>query len=279
MESHVTVERQPPPGPYDDAGRLLTERLRLLKRRTGLSLAALASVTPFSKSTWHRYLNGDHLPPRSAVEALARLAHTDPGALLSLWDAATQEQARPTPPPPQPPAVPSVPPVPSVSSVTSVTSVPSRRLRLRPPVRALVALAAMATTVAVTAGAADVLDRDSGAAQRTVASCRGGGCQGALPSAQTCARDARTERSAARAAQVVLLRYSPSCATVWSEVRTRLAGAREISIRAGQDELSAEYPGHRADGYSSPMLAAADPHAAQACAEVGGRPVCTGPGR
>lgn len=275
MESHVTVERQPLPGPYDDAGRLLTERLRLLKRRTGLSLAALASVTPFSKSTWHRYLNGDHLPPRSAVEALARLAHTDPGALLSLWDAATQEQvSRVTPPPPQPPAqVPAPAPVPAPVPGPAV-----RSRRLRPPVRALVALAAMAATVAVTAGAADVLDHDTGTDRSTVASCRGGGCQGTLPSSETCARDARTERSAARAAQVVLLRYSPSCATVWSEVRTRVAGAREISIRAGQDELSAEYPGHHSDGFSSPTLAAADPRGAQACAEVGGRPVCTGPG-
>ncbi|MEV5530771.1 helix-turn-helix domain-containing protein [Streptomyces prunicolor] len=134
----MTVERQ----------RLLTERLRLLKRRTGLSLAALAAVTPFSKSTWHRYLHGDQLPPRAAVEALARLAHTDPEALnslLSLWDAAVQEQEQghsrpPTPPPPTPPG-------PSV-----------RPRRLRPPVRALVALAAMATTVALTAGATDALD-------------------------------------------------------------------------------------------------------------------------
>ena len=251
MESHVTAERQ----------RLLTERLRLLKQRTGLSLAALASVTPFSKSTWHRYLHGDQLPPRAAVVALARLAHTDPGALLSLWDAAAREQqSRPTSPPPQPP----------VSSVSSVSSV--RRPRLRAPTRALVALAAMATTVAVTAGAAGVLDH-------TVTSCLGNGCQGELPSSATCARDARTERSVARAAQVVLLRYSPSCATVWSEVRTRVGGAREISIRSGQDELSAEYPGHRSDGYSSPMLTAADPRGAQACAEVGGKPVCTGPGR
>jgi hypothetical protein len=74
----------------------------------------------------------------------------------------------------------------------------------------------------------------------------------------------------------VLLRFSPSCATVWSEVRTRVGGAREISIRSGQDELSAEYPGDRSDGYSSPMLAASDPHGAQACAKVGGKPVCTG---
>ncbi|MFD4558304.1 DUF2690 domain-containing protein [Streptomyces sp. NPDC058469] len=264
MESHVTVERQPLPGPYDDAGRLLTERLRLLKQRTGLSLAALASVTPFSKSTWHRYLNGDQLPPRAAVEALARLAHTDPGALLSLWDAAAvREQPRPSATPPPPPPVQSLRP---------------RRLRLRPPTRALVALAAMAATVAVTAGAAGVLDRDAGAERHTVASCRGNGCQGELPSSETCARDARTERAVTRAAQVVLLRYSPACATVWSEVRTRVGGAREISIRSGQDELSAEYPGHRSDGYSSPMLAAADPRGARACAEVGGHPVCTGPG-
>ena len=272
MESHVTVEQQPPlSGPYDDAGRLLTERLRLLKRRTGLSLAALASVTPFSKSTWHRYLNGDQLPPRAAVEALARLAHTDPGALLSLWDTAVQEQSRPSATPPAQPPVPSVPSVQSAPPVPSVPPAPPvRPRRLRAPARALVALAAMATTVAVTAGATDVLDH-------TVASCRGSGCQGALPSSETCARDARTESVVTRARQVVLLRYSPSCATVWSEVRTRVGGSREISIRAGQDELSAEYPGHRSDGYSSPMLAATDPRGAQACAEVGGQPVCTGP--
>ncbi|MFE2418512.1 DUF2690 domain-containing protein [Streptomyces hokutonensis] len=250
MESHVTVERQ----------RLLAERLRLLKQRTGLSLAALAAVTPFSKSTWHRYLSGGQLPPRAAVEALARLAHTDPGPLLSLWDTAVREQPRPAPPPQLP--------VPAV-----------RPRRLRAAVRALVALAAMATTVAVTAGAADVLDREAGAERLTAGSCRSGGCQGELPSAGACARDARTESVVARAAQVVRLRYSPSCATVWSEVRTRVGGAREISVRAGRDELSAEYPGDRSDGYSSPMLAAADPRGAQACAEVAGKPVCTAPDR
>jgi hypothetical protein len=53
----------------------------------------------------------------------------------------------------------------------------------------------MATTFAVTAGAADVLDRDAGAAGRyAAASCRGGACQGVLPSSEACARDARTER-------------------------------------------------------------------------------------
>ncbi|MFE2690103.1 helix-turn-helix domain-containing protein, partial [Streptomyces mirabilis] len=82
-----------------DEEQLLMERLRCLKQRTGLSLAALASVTPFSKSTWHRYLSGDQFPPRSAVESLGRLADTDAGPLLSLWDAASRAQSRAATPP------------------------------------------------------------------------------------------------------------------------------------------------------------------------------------
>ncbi|MEU8982779.1 DUF2690 domain-containing protein [Streptomyces sp. NPDC048309] len=264
MESHVTVKRQPSqplPDPSDDAGQLLVERLRILKQRTGLSLAALATATPFSKSTWHRYLNGDQFPPRAAVEALGRLADADPGALLSLWDAAAREQSRSASTvPPQPPA----------------PAAPVRGRRLRPSSRALVTLAAMAATVAVTAGAADVLDHDEAAVFHATTSCRGRSCEGQFPTAETCGRDARTESVVAQAAQVVLLRFSPSCATVWSELHTRTGGAREISIRAGLDELSATYQGDKADGYSSPMLAASSPRGAQACATVGGKPACTG---
>ena len=270
MESHVTVQRQPLPDASQDEGRLLTERLRTLKQRTGLSLAALAGVTPFSKSTWHRYLNGDQFPPRAAVVALGRLADADVGPLLALWDSAARAQADGA-------SIAKRQPVPAVPPVAV------RRRRIPRPSRAVVALATMAATVAVTAAAADVLDPDHAAATRTAASCHGSDCQGELPTSETCARDARTESKVARPAEVVLLRFSPSCATVWSELRTRTGGAREIWIRSGQDELSAEYPGDKADGYSSPMLAAPDPRGAQACAEVAEKPVCTGrfgtPGR
>lgn len=267
MESHVTVKEQPPPDAPQDEGRLLTERLRALRQRTGLSLAALAAVTPFSKSTWHRYLNGEQFPPRAAVVALGRLAEADPGPLLALWDAAARAQTDGAVTVRQPPVPPPA----------------ERPRRLRRPSRAVVALATMAATVAVTAGAADVLDSDPAAATRTASSCHGGDCQGELPASETCDRDARTESSVTRAAETVLLRFSPSCGTVWSELRTRTGGARDIWIRQGQDELSAQYPGHRSDGYSSPMLAASDPRGAQACAEVAGKPACTGrfgvPGR
>lgn len=276
----MTVKRQPLPDSSADAERvgteqadaeqLLVERLRRLKQRTGLSLAALACVTPFSKSTWHRYLNGDQFPPRSAVESLGRLADTDPGPLLALWDAASRAQSRAATPPPRAALPPS--PVPPAA----VPGAPVRGRRARGPNRAVVALAATAATVAVTAGAADVLDPGHRTAP-VAASCRGRGCQGQFPTAETCGRDARTESTATRAGQVVLLRFSPSCATVWSEVRTKAGGAREISIRSDEDELSAAYPGDPSDGYSSPMLAASSPRGAEACAKVGGESACTGP--
>src|SRR5690349_9161543 len=71
--------------------------LRELKDRTGLSLAALAARTPYSKSAWHRYLTGGKRPPRSAVEALARLAGVDPGPLLALWEATDEPLTAPPP--------------------------------------------------------------------------------------------------------------------------------------------------------------------------------------
>ncbi|MET7971907.1 DUF2690 domain-containing protein [Streptomyces mirabilis] len=248
-----------------DEEQLLTERLRCLKQRTGLSLAALASVTPFSKSTWHRYLSGDQFPPRSAVESLGRLADTDPGPLLSLWDAASRAQSRAATPP-------LGAPVPQAA----VPDAPVRGRRVRGSNRAAIALAAMAATVVVTAGATDVLDPDQPVAPAGTF-CRGHGCQGQFPTSEVCGRDARTESTVTRAGQVVLLRFSPSCATVWSEVRTRTGGAREISIRSDQDELSAAYPGDPSDGYSSPMLAVSSPRGAEACAKVGGTSACTGP--
>ncbi|MEJ8650090.1 helix-turn-helix domain-containing protein [Streptomyces sp. MS1.AVA.3] len=76
----------------------LAERLRELRRRTGLSLAALAERTPYSKSSWERYLNAKKLPPRGAVEALCLLAGEPPGQLVALWelaDAAWSGRGRP----------------------------------------------------------------------------------------------------------------------------------------------------------------------------------------
>ncbi|WP_159045513.1 helix-turn-helix domain-containing protein, partial [Streptomyces puniciscabiei] len=66
----------------------LAETLRGLRARTGLSLAALAAKTPYSKSSWDRYLHGRTVPPRQAVAGLCELAGEDPGRVLALWELA-----------------------------------------------------------------------------------------------------------------------------------------------------------------------------------------------
>ncbi|MFF2964661.1 DUF2690 domain-containing protein [Streptomyces sp. NPDC057963] len=68
--------------------RHLVVELRALKDRTGLSLAALAGRTPYSKSSWERYFNGKALPPQHAVAALGKLVDADPARLSALWELA-----------------------------------------------------------------------------------------------------------------------------------------------------------------------------------------------
>lgn len=78
-------------------------RLRELKDRAGISTTALARKTPYSRSSWGRYLNGSTFPPRQAVEALGRLVGADLARLLVLWELADQAQAgRQAPAEPQP---------------------------------------------------------------------------------------------------------------------------------------------------------------------------------
>ncbi|MBP8532186.1 helix-turn-helix domain-containing protein [Streptomyces sp. MK37H] len=69
----------------------LAVALRELRARTGLSMAALAERTTYSKSSWERYLNGKQLNPRQAVEALRTMAGEPPGRLLALWELADGE--------------------------------------------------------------------------------------------------------------------------------------------------------------------------------------------
>ncbi|MFI0784749.1 helix-turn-helix domain-containing protein [Streptomyces lydicus] len=78
------------PESLDQRVRQLVVQLRRLKDHSGLSLVSLAARTPYSKSSWERYLNGKKLPPRDAVAALARVCGTDPTRLLALHEVAAQ---------------------------------------------------------------------------------------------------------------------------------------------------------------------------------------------
>ncbi|MFJ4897809.1 helix-turn-helix domain-containing protein [Streptomyces sp. NPDC088727] len=88
------------PDSQDQRVRQLVVHLRRLKDRSGLSLVSLAARTGYSRSSWDRYLNGQALPPRRAVEELARAAGADPIRLLVLHEVAEgawQQPVAPTP--------------------------------------------------------------------------------------------------------------------------------------------------------------------------------------
>ncbi|WP_428935145.1 peptidoglycan-binding protein [Streptomyces sp. ACT015] len=78
------------PAELDPSVRRLVESLRRLKDQSGLSLRQLAARTEYSAKSWERYLGGRTLPPREAVEALARVGDEDPVRLLALREVAAQ---------------------------------------------------------------------------------------------------------------------------------------------------------------------------------------------
>ncbi|MEU5366836.1 LysR substrate-binding domain-containing protein [Streptomyces sp. NPDC005925] len=73
----------------------LIGQLRAVKDVSELTLAALASRTAYSRSTWERYLNGKRIPPREAVRSLAALAGPEEvKSLLLAWEKAMSAQVR-----------------------------------------------------------------------------------------------------------------------------------------------------------------------------------------
>ncbi|WP_413796828.1 helix-turn-helix domain-containing protein [Streptomyces iranensis] len=78
------------PDSLDHRARQLVVQLRRLKDRSGLSLASLEAKTGYSRSSWERYLNGKALPPRQAVQELARVTGAEPTRLLVLYEVAEE---------------------------------------------------------------------------------------------------------------------------------------------------------------------------------------------
>ncbi|MFJ4931664.1 peptidoglycan-binding protein [Streptomyces sp. NPDC088736] len=86
------------PTSLDERAQKLVIQLRWMKDRSGLSLLSLQSKTGYSRSSWERYLNGKALPPREAVEALARVSGVDATRILVLHEVAA-EAWQPSPAP------------------------------------------------------------------------------------------------------------------------------------------------------------------------------------
>lgn len=69
-------------------------QLRRLIDRSGLSIAAVADRTGYSKTSWERYLNGRLLAPKGAIVALAEVTGTNQVHLTTMWELAERAWSR-----------------------------------------------------------------------------------------------------------------------------------------------------------------------------------------
>ncbi|MEV6550032.1 DUF2690 domain-containing protein [Streptomyces sp. NPDC051597] len=216
----------------------LAEGLREMRARTGLSLAALAERTTYSKSSWERYLNGKVPVPRQAIEALCAMAGEPAGRLLALWELADAEwsgRARQTrPAAPSPPGS-----SPTPTAAVGTTNVPGRTRR--PWV--FVAGAALAAVAVATMLAATTVRGHSAGQPAVLTSpvldpapgCHGKTCDGKDPTDMFCGAlpgraDSLGAQHLTRTGTRVEIRYSPVCAAAWGRLwHAKVGDAIEIS--------------------------------------------------
>ncbi|RPF35383.1 XRE family transcriptional regulator [Streptomyces sp. TLI_185] len=222
----------------------LAAALRELRTRTGLSLAALAAKTAFSKSSWERYLNGRTLPPRTAVQELCRLAGEPDGRCLALWEIAESEwsgraaeagradtPAQASSPVASPAADPVLPP-PGAPTETAQGG----------GHRGAVTVAVLASVCAVALGGVAValllLPRHSDEPRTAAATpstsgphCRASSCEGRSPIDMYCAATPDTVATRHTAAGAWLeVRYSKVCGTSWARMwGTRVGDRLELT--------------------------------------------------
>lgn len=82
------------PEELDPQIREFAGQLRRLVDRSGLSIAAVADRTGYSKTSWERYLNGRLLAPRGAIVALAEVTGTNQSHLNTMWELAERAWSR-----------------------------------------------------------------------------------------------------------------------------------------------------------------------------------------
>lgn len=205
----------------------LAAALRELRARTGLSLVALSERTPYSKSSWERYLNGKSLPPRQAVQELCRLANEPHGRLLALWEIAESGwSGRAAPPAPAPAPASAEEPPPELRKPPR----PAATGR-RPSRRGGRLMAVLVAAYAVIVGGLALVfflltDRQapeeplSDSAPYSLApQCHGASCEGRDPMRLICGigPDTLTTYRTATGAHVEL-RYSEKCGATWARV-------------------------------------------------------------
>ncbi|MDX2835637.1 helix-turn-helix domain-containing protein [Streptomyces scabiei] len=282
-------------GPAAPEVRHLLERLREAKHGTGLSFAALAARTSYSKSSWERYLNGRTLPPRDAVETLAKLSGTDPARLLALWRLADRawsgRDARDT-----------------AAGVQAAGQKPSREGTVDSPARAdvragtpplapraqnpnrravVAAMAGAALAAALGAGSWATWawtygdGREEAAPRLSTGPCRGESCTGRNSEQRDtdCWADAGSRARREIAGRVVELRVSLMCRASWGRITEPRRGDRVWVETTDEQHQSGQVAVPNRAIYTL-MIGIERPSDARACFELaGGRSGCTAWGR
>ncbi|MFF3069139.1 DUF2690 domain-containing protein [Kitasatospora sp. NPDC057936] len=251
--------------------RELVAGLRALKDGSGLTLAELAAKTHYSKSSWHRWLNGERVVTEAALAAFGALAGAPAERCAALEalrvavaGAGATEAAAELPGPAEPPSWPE-------EGESEPTARPRRSWWW--------AAAASAAGVAAVAGALALNDggseRSPGAAATTgtarataqaTALCEAAGCVGKDPQASGCGSDATTIATANVRQMTVYVRYSRRCRTAWAKLTDATAGYRAtITNSAGQSQTALVHWGY--DAYSPMVDASQNDSRIQVCGE------------
>lgn len=256
----------------------LAAALRELRARTGISIAALAARTPYSKSSWARYLNGKQLAPRQAVEALCATAREPPGRLLALWELAEVEWSGRAYTAASP-ADRAANDRPSAAPADSATLRPigSRRSKHR---NRVVFAAVCAVGLALGSWAVSLpFTSSSGTVGRTAASsCRAHGCSGRDPLSMGCAategdvRDLGTTHRTSTGAQIAF-RYGTRCHATWAILwNARVGDVLDVSVPGnGPQQVRVTDDYEAAHSLVTPMLGSSSLTGLRACfAPAGG---------
>ncbi|MEY9962437.1 hypothetical protein ABIA33_000463 [Streptacidiphilus sp. MAP12-16] len=251
----------------------LAAELRLLRGRSGLTIAALAEESAYSRSSWQRYLSGAALPPWLAVRALCHLAGEPEPRIRALWElaegawsgrGAVASAPAPAPAPAPEPAPAAVPDPPTqAAEPAGGTGQPSGFGRLR------TGAVTAALLLAATLGGAAARDQNAGdrasPAQSGASSasgfhvgCVGDACNGLDPGPTLCGVEPETllHQSTPSGAGMEV-RYNPLCRAAWARTWNTQLGDRLTLSEPGAptQDVTMNDP-HRLDAFAyTPLVA------------------------
>jgi transcriptional regulator with XRE-family HTH domain len=280
----ATVPWKPLPRTLGPECRRFVTRLRELKDEAGVSLAALAERTAYSRSSWDRCLHGRALPPPQAVEVLCRLAGQPAGPVLALRDLAELTWGRRpagsgTPAPDATPAAEA-----PQRTATADTRPPARTEDARPArdagtrarhsvrVVAVTAVLAAAVTLPLSWWLAGAVGRPAASRPAVAVStaqvlCAGRGCGGESPKEMWCATGSESVvRKRLESGAFFEVRYRAACGAAWGRMWFSRPGDRLVVTLAGERYgVTDTDPGVGDQYHVTPMLATDSPRGVTAC--------------